>query len=66
MSDHAPKSAGLTPQERGRDDDAERQFNETVRNLLNTPPKPHSPRKDEPPSKEAGYPGGKRRRKQPS
>ena len=48
------------------ENETERRFNETVRNLLNTPPKPHKPAKDKPAAKEASYPAGKRTRAQPS
>jgi hypothetical protein len=39
---------------------------DALRRMLNTPPKPRTPRKDKPHPREAGYPAGKRTRARPS
>jgi hypothetical protein len=53
MTDQGPKGAERTPQEQRSGAEAERRFNETVRNLLNTPHKPHKDKGDSKPSLKA-------------
>lgn len=41
MTKQTPRKEMAEQERRRADDPTERRFNETVRNLLNTPPKPH-------------------------